>query len=218
MNKTDLEKDCAKATAEVAKWQSNVTTIRDKQASTRQLLDDAEKRRQACALGAATGDAAAVEAMKKVRRDVETAERDLKDLEIALPAAARQLAAAQEEERRAKLQLLKVEAAKLQRERVAAAAEMDEALDAYEAAAKKYEDLGGRLEAYFAESLAARGYGNLISATENLTGMQRRMAALTRAFRRYFYSTPIPEFQPLAASETNFWQLPLKDETGAAAA
>ena len=202
-----LEKQVAETAAVVTEWKSAISKIETQFNVANLARANAKKIREANALKASMGDAAAVAAIKHARSEQHTAEQTIGDLQIALPEAEAQLTMAEKAAESARHELAKLHGEKLMRKRVAAAARMDAAFSECAAAYSDFECLGRELQCF--PDLRIAQSGNM-SHFETVTGFRRIAAALPMFFLKLFPTTWTNEDarQSLAASEEKFWQLP----------
>jgi chromosome segregation ATPase len=190
----------------VAKCRQHVQEIRSAITGQEEIVAENERHRQAHTLQAALGDVAAKEALAKILHEDLAAERTLADLRKALPQSERELANAELSQKAAESEFRKKEVERLARGRVAAAAEIDQALADFSAAWSKYESLGRELFA------AACDHQNQISLGETFDGMARLSAALPAKpfydLRHRHSFAPIGNGGPLAIAEAMYWRLP----------
>jgi chromosome segregation ATPase len=194
------------ASAAVTERRKNISDIRAAIAAQEEIVAENERHRQAHTLQAAMGDVAAKEALAKILHEDLAAERTLADLRKALPQSERELANAELSQKAAEAEFRKKEVERLARERVEAAAAIDQALADFSAAWSKYESLGRELFA------AACDFQNQISLSETFDGMARLSAALPAKpfydLRHRHSFAPIGTSSSLAAAESSYWRLP----------
>ena len=202
-----LEQQVAQTAAVVTEWKNTIANIETQFHTANLALANAKKTREAHALKAAMGDAAAIAHVKHARSEQHTAERTIGDLKIALPEAESQLAAAEKAAASARHELAKLHGEKLMRARVKAAARMDAAFSEAASAYIDFERLGRELQSFPDLGIAVSGN---MSHWETVTGFRRIAAALPTFFMKLFPTTWTNEDarQSLAASEEKFWQLP----------
>jgi prophage DNA circulation protein len=201
-----LEKQVAETAAVVTEWKSAISKIETQFNVANLARANAKKIREANALKASMGDAAAIGAVKHARSEQHTAEETIGDLKIALPEAEAQLAAAEKAAASARHELAKLHGEKLMRQRVAAAARMDAAFSEAASAYIDFERLGRELQSFPDLGIAVSGN---MSHWETVTGFRRIASALPMFFLKLFPTTWTNEDarQSLAASEEKLWQL-----------
>ena len=202
-----LEKQVTETAAVVTEWKSAISKIETQFNVANLARANAKKIREANALKASMGDAAAVAAIKHARSEQHTAEQTIGDLQIALPEAEAQLAMAEKNAASARHELAKLFGEKLMRQRVAAAARMDAAFSEAASAYGDFERLGRELQSFPDLGIAVSGN---MSHWETVTGFRRIAACLPTFFMKLFPTTWTNEDarQSLAKSEADFWQLP----------
>jgi hypothetical protein len=212
-----LEKNVRDTAAFVQDWRKSVADIETQLNIASLALARAKKTREAHALKAAMGDAAAIAAIKHARSEQDAAEQTIEDLRVALPAAQAQLAAAEKNAESARHELAKLLGEKIMRQRVAAAARMDAAFSEAASAYADFEHLGRELQSFPDLNIAVSGN---MSHWENATGFRRIAAALPMFFLKLFPGTGThgDARMPLARSEAEFWQLPPEQPEKAKAA
>jgi hypothetical protein len=156
-------------------------------------------------LQAHLGDAAAQKALAHIRHECDEAAQSLGDLQLALPEAQQQLAAAEAAHKGAEAEQRKVITGRLARERVAAAARIDAALAEVAAAFLDYERLGKEL-------FGAADHGGVMSQLEGILGLTRLAAALpAKPFLDLKKNHPMADIgigPSLAIAEARVWNLP----------
>jgi hypothetical protein len=202
-----LEARVSETAASAAECKNVISKIETQFVAAGLARANAKKHREQFALRAATGDAAAIAAIKAARAEQLTAEQIIDDLKIALPEAEAQLANAEKAAASARHELAMLHGEKLMRHRIAAAARMDSAFAECAAAYSDFERLGRELQSFPDLNIAASGN---MSHWETVTGYRRIAAALPTFFVKLFRTTWTNEDarQPLAVSEEKFWQLP----------
>jgi hypothetical protein len=215
----NLQEQLQAAEAEVAEWRQKVDHVNNSIAAAQRVTDASEGKRAEFALGAATGDASATSAMKKIHSDDQVARRQLDDLKLALAPAQRHLAIAEQAANEIKRAVAKEKSVLLTRKRVAVAARFDAAIAEAEAAHAEFEALGGELNASKFDELAARGYslGTSVSQMEGLVGGERVKSALPSFIRKLFYTVYFGNYVKLAEAEAAYWQLPAAEKKSDAA-
>jgi hypothetical protein len=204
------------AAALVADKRKAISDIRAAIASQEEIVAENERHRQAQTLQAAMGDVTAKEALAKILHEDLAAERTLADLRKALPQIERELANAELAQKAAADEFRRAEVVRLARERVAAAAEIDQAFAQFSRAYATFVSLGSELL-----DLASQEPGaNALFLAETISGEARLVAALPAApflqlKERYPFMT-ISTSKSLAASEAQYWKLPALDEAKAA--
>jgi chromosome segregation ATPase len=213
---TALSNELSTAEIAAAEWRAKVGKIKAAMAAARSVLNSSDARRGRFALDAATGNAEAAQAMAKIRRENESAEKDLADLQLALPEAQRNLAEAEQTESAARKALAKQVAQAAMRKRIAAAAKIDAALAQFVRDVSEWENLGEIVRDYFGDLYAGQIQ---ISTLENVTGFNRLLAALPPPiFGKLFPSVPRGTPSSLAASESDLWSLPEPEQKAKATA
>jgi hypothetical protein len=202
---SELSNNLSTAEIQTAEWRAKVGKIKSAMAAARSVLNSSDARRGKFALDAATGNADAAQAMAKIRRENEAAEKDLADLMLALPEAEHNLAEAQQIESAARKALAKQVAQGAMRKRIAAAAKIDAALAQFCRDVAEWEALGETVRDYYGNIYA--GQIN-ISTLENAVGMNRLLAALPPLFGKLFPSVSRGTPSLLAVSEADMWSLP----------
>src|ERR1700755_1341955 len=94
----DLEKAVEKAVAETARCRENLGRVQNGIAAAQAIVNSSEQRRAKFALDAATGDASAAAAMKKIHAEDDVAKKQLADMNTAPAPAHRNLALANQAE------------------------------------------------------------------------------------------------------------------------
>jgi hypothetical protein len=207
----------SKASESVSEWNAKIRKLREDISTAEAALADSTRLRQQHVLDAALGDEGAKQRLEGVLEADRKAERQLADLQLALPAAEAKLREAEGAHRIAEAEFRKSEVERLARERVAAAAAIDKAFADFSRAWSEYEALGLQLFNVAADDHA----GNIHSFTESVDGMLRLAAALPHQpfydlrWRHSF--APIGTSSSLAAAEAAYWRLPpIESETKAA--
>jgi hypothetical protein len=204
----DLEEAVAKAGDVVLQWKKTIADIETQFNVANLALARAKKTREAHALKAARGDAAAIAAVKHARDAQRDAEQTIEDLRVALPEAEAQLANAERAAASARHELAMLHGEKMMRARVKAAERLDVALGEAAAAYADFERLGRELQSFPDLNIAVSGN---MSHWETVTGHRRIAAALPGFLAKLFSPTTYANEDArmsLAQSETNFWQLP----------
>jgi hypothetical protein len=211
-----LEKTVTETAAVVIEWKNTISGIEAQFQTANLALAKAKKIREANALKASMGDAAAVAAVKLARAEQLAAEQTILDLEIARPAAQAQLAAAEKAAESARCELAKFHAEKLMRKRIDVAAELDVAIADFARLYVEYEKLGREVVAMDALPRSLHGMAN----HEGAVGLRRVRASLPSFFWRLFPGALHDEMkhEPLATSEARFWSLPEAETTTTKAA
>jgi hypothetical protein len=196
------------AAAAVATWRDRVRTLTENVVTATAALSETKKRRQESLLAAALGDQDVRKQLDHLLEEDRKAERELDDLRASLPIAEAALANAQLAQKAAEVEWRRTEVERLARERVAAAAAIDQAFADFSAAWAKYEGLGKQLFNAAADDHAS----NIHSFVESVDGMLRLAASLPH---EPFYSlrwrhsfAQIGGGAPLAVAEAAFWRLP----------
>jgi prophage DNA circulation protein len=212
-----LEKQVAETAAIVTEWKGTIAKIEAQFVAAGVARANATKTREAHALQAAMGDAAAVAAIKHARSEQFAAEQTIGDLKVALPEAEAHLVAAEKAAASARHELAMLHGEKMMRQRIAAAARMDAAFAECAAAYVDFERLGRELQSF--PDLGIAQSGNM-SHWETVTGFRRFAAALPVFFLKLFPGTWTNEAArtPLAQSEARFWNLPPEQPEKAKAA
>jgi hypothetical protein len=143
----------------------------------------------------------------KTRSEQLNSEQILADLSVALPAARSEVLAAEKAVDAARHELALHEATALMRERIAAAARVDEALAMLQKAFGEYERLGQALQS-FPDLNLAQG-GATMSRWEDCLGHRRIAAAVPTCLTKlpaWTWTNP-SKFVPLAEAEAAFWSL-----------
>lgn len=220
MSTEDLNGKLNEATMKAAEWRAKVGRIQNAIAAAQAVVNSSEQRRAKFALDAATGDANAAAAMKKIHAEDDAAKKQLADLNMALVPAQQQRAAFEQAEGNARREVNRQLAHGTMRKRIAVAARIDKALAEFDAAMKEFDALGDELHGHHLDTLSSRGYSlsTAVSQFEGLTGMSRLMAALPPIFRKLFPLAILPEARaPLAQSEAAFWNIEMPSKTEKAA-
>jgi hypothetical protein len=201
-----LQKQVTETAAVVADWRRDLAAIDTQLNSATAALLRAKKQREAHALAASLGDATAIAAIKHARSEQHITEQQISDLQIALPEAQAQLAAAEKKAESARHELAKLHGERLMRARVAAAARMDAAFAESAAAYADFERLGRELQSFPDLNISQ---GGTMSHHEGVTGYRRIAAALPAFFVKMFPTSWSNNDmrRPLAESESHFWQL-----------
>jgi hypothetical protein len=207
-NETHLEDAVAKTAAEAACWHAKFKALEGQIADWTHAVTTATKLREEHGLAAALGESTALAAVKKARAEQHEAEQHLADLAaIALPASRVHLANAEKAAAAARHALAMHHGEKLMRQRVAAAAQMDQAFAVCAAAFGEYERLGQELQ-NFPDLNLAQGGG--MARWEDAAGLKRIAAAVPICLTKlpaWTWTHPSARV-PLADSEADFWSLP----------
>jgi hypothetical protein len=194
------------AAAAVTEWIANIRTINEKIAAAEAGFVESQKRRQENILAAALGDHDARARLDHVLEDDLRAERELGTLRSSLPIAEAALANAQRAQKSAEAEWRRSEVVRLARDRVEAAAAIDQAFAEFSAAWQRYSDLGREL------FIVSDDNPNQIYLAEHLDGLLRLSAALPHQpffdLRHRHSFAQIGGGAPLAVSEAAFWRLP----------
>jgi hypothetical protein len=189
-------------------WRGAITGIERQFDIANLAVRNAKKHREAHALKAAMNDSAATAAIQDARSAQYEAEQRLADLEIALPEARLQCAAAEKAAESARHELAKFHGEKLMRERVKAAARMDAAFAEISEAFHDYQRLGAELQSYPDLDLAQGGMA--LSRWEDTAGLKRLASAVPLCLTKlpsWTWTHPSKRV-PLAVAEAQFWNLP----------
>jgi chromosome segregation ATPase len=204
------------AAASVSEWNAKIWRLREDIAKAEAALADSTRLRQQHVLAAALGDDAAKSRLAEVLQANRESERQLDDLKMALQLFQERLREAENTHRAVEVEHRKKEVERLARERVAAAAAIDQAFSDFAAAWSDYESLGHELL-----DLASQEPGaNVMYLSETVDGVGRLVASLPArpflAIRERFNFMPISTSKSLAASEAQYWHLPPAEEVKAA--
>jgi hypothetical protein len=219
MQDQNLAAQLKSAEAEVANWRQKVNHINGSITAAQRVVDASEGRRAEFALAAATGDATATSAMRKVHQEDNIAKTQLVDLHLALVPTLQHRAAAEQVANDVRRALAREESTNLARKRIAAAARFDNAAAELEAAHTEYEALGAELHTSKINELFQRGYslGTSVSQMEGLTGAERVKSALPPFFRRLFYTVYFGPYVQLSPAESAYWNIPVTEKEPEAA-
>jgi hypothetical protein len=203
------------AAASVTTWRDRVRTLTQNIEEAEAVVAASARRRSEHVLAASLGDDAAKENLATVLEDDRRAERELEDLRSALPLATSKLKEAESTHSAAEAEFRKAEVNRLARERVEAAAEIDQAFADFAAAWSKYESLGHEL----IDLASSEAGANTLYLSETVSGVARLVASLPAApflqiRERYPFMT-ISTSRSLAAAEAAYWRLSV-DEAKAA--
>jgi hypothetical protein len=195
--------DAVTATAStVSDWRSKIASLESQAAELNGVVAKAIASREDKALPALLGNSNAKFAISTARTAQQAAEEDLRDISHALP----QLDNALRDAAAARRALALVQAGKLMRQRVAAAAMIDQGNAMSASGYSDFERLGKELQNFPDLDI---GHGGSLSHHENVTGYRRIAASLPPFFLKLFpgiwNSDPR---RSLAESEAAFWQLP----------
>jgi chromosome segregation ATPase len=153
-----LEKQVEETAAAAVDWKNTIAKIETELNVATLARDNAQKVRSTHALAAAMQDAHAVAEIKHARSAEASATATIADLAVALPAAREKLAEAERAAADARSELARLQAEKIMRARVQAAARMDGALAEAAAAYVDFERLGRELQSFpylnFASSIS----------------------------------------------------------------
>jgi hypothetical protein len=167
-----------------------------------------ELRRQPYVLQAARGDVAAKNTLDKLLHEDLAAERTLSDLRLVLPQAEAELRLAENAHRAAEVEARKAQLDNLARQRVAAAAAIDQAFADFSRAWANYSALGGEL----LDLASQEPNSNALYLAETISGEARLVASLPAkpflAIRERFNFMPISTSKSFAAAEAAYWRLP----------
>jgi hypothetical protein len=204
------------AAAAVATWRDRVRNLTENIAKAEAVAAASVRARQENVLAASLGDDAARANLAAVLEDDRRAERELQDLRLALPLAESELRTAEAALRIAETEFRRSELDRLARERVAAAAAIDQAFADFSRAWATFESLGHELL-----DLASQAPGaNALFLAETISGEARLAASLPRnpflAIKEKFPFMAISTHKSLADSERSYWRLPAVDEVKAA--
>lgn len=210
-----LEDAVAKTAATAAGWVAKVKALEIQIAETGHAVTAATRDREQHALASTHGDPSALAAIKAARSRQHDAEQSLVDLQFALPAAILERDNAEKAAKAARRELALLHAGKLKRQRVAAAARMDDGLAAVAKAYVEFERLGRELQNFPDLDIAQ---GGSLSHYENVTGFRRIAASLPAFFVKMFPTTwsNTDARRSLAESEAAFWQIDEQPEAKAA--
>jgi hypothetical protein len=126
MHATHHQSKLENAAADVTTWRDRVRTLNENIAKAEAVAAASVRRRQENVLAASLGDGAAKENLAQVLEEDRRAERELEDLRLALPLAESELRTAESAHRAAEVEARKAQVDNLARQRVAAAAAIDQ--------------------------------------------------------------------------------------------
>jgi DNA repair exonuclease SbcCD ATPase subunit len=211
-----LEQSVIEAEARVADWKRSVAAIETELNTANAALVRAKGHREAHAMAARLGDATAKAVVAQARDEQHAAEQDIVDLQIALPAAAEQLATAEKSAASARHALAKLQAEALMRQRIEVAGQIDEVIAEFTRLFGQYEKFGREI-ANMPGILPANTFG-MVNHDDAL-GWRRVRACLPKLLDRVYPNAQHDEMrkESLATSETRHWNLPpIESETKAA--
>jgi hypothetical protein len=204
------------ASATAHEWQAKVRTISQNIEEAEAVVAASARRRAEHVLAASLGDDAARKHLDHVLQDDRQAESNLEDLRLALPLAESELRTAEGAYRIAEAEFRRSEVERLSRERVAAAAAIDQAFADFSKAWATFESLGHEL----IDLASSEAGANTLYLSETVSGVARLVASLpSRPFveiREKFPFMAISTHKSLADSERSYWRLPAVEETKAA--
>jgi DNA repair exonuclease SbcCD ATPase subunit len=210
-----LEKQVSETAAVVTDWKNSIAKIGTQLNVAGLAVTKAQKTREAHALKASLGDAAAIEAIKHARDEQQNAEQIISDLKFALPAASEQLAEAEKAAASARHALAEFNADVLKRKRVDVAGQLDKVIEDFARLFGEYEKLGREILSMDVMPRTMDG----ISNHEGAIGARRVRASLPKLFWKLFPGAVYDEMKTenLAAAEGRFWGLaPIDSDTKAA--
>ncbi len=209
-----LEEEVSKTAAVVSDWKNSIAKIETQFNVARLAVAKAQKSREAQALKATMGDAAAVAAIKLARDEKQNAEQIISDLKFALPEAQAQLAAAEKAAASARHALAMLQAEKLMRQRVDVSGQIDQVNAESARLYRVYEELGREI-VNMPDVLPRNMHG--MNNHEGAVGARRVRAALPAFVQKLYPGSLHDEMkkEPLAVTEARFWNLTVDTTTKA---
>lgn len=207
-----LQKSVDEAEAKAADWRRSVAAISTELNTANAALVRAKGHRETHAMAARLGDATAKAAVAHARSEQHAAEQDIVDLQIALPEAQAQLAAAEKVAATARHAVAKVIAEQKMRARIEVACQIDAVIADFTRLFNEYEKLGH--EIMNMDTMPHNMFG-----TANHDGSLRRVrAALPKCLDRVYPNALFDEMkkESLKITESMCWNLaPLESEKAA---
>jgi hypothetical protein len=203
-----MQSKLEQSAAAVAEAQANVRTITENISKAEAIVAAAAHRRTEHELAAALGNYESRNHLEQILRDDSEAERQLQIQQRALPLALERLKSAENAHRDAEAEQRKADVSRLARERVDAAAAIDQAFADFSKAWSEYQALGHELL-----NLASQEpNSNALYLAETVDGVGRLVASLPAkpflAIREKFNFMPISTSKSFAAAEAAYWRLP----------
>jgi hypothetical protein len=204
------------AAADVTTWRDRVRTLNENIAKAEAAAAGSIRARQENVLAASLGDSAAKENLAAVLEDDRRAARELEDLRLALPLVIEQLKSAEHAQREAEIEFRRARVHHLARQRVEAAAAIDQAFADFSRAWATFESIGHELIGL----ASAEPGANALYLSETVDGVGRLVASLPRipflAIKERYPFMAVSTSKSLAAAEAAYWRLPPADADKAA--
>jgi hypothetical protein len=204
MSSETLSAKLSAATIESAKWRGIVSSLQSQIAAAQAVISRSEQSRAEHALAAATGDATAASAMKRVHADDDAARRIISDTNLAIGPAQVALANAEAAEKAINQAMGKEIAKKAITRRIRAAARVDSALLELSREIATWESEGDTIRQWYNVIFSGRVNQQVM---DEAAGLSRLIGALPPVFRKLFPTQIFPEGGPskIEEKEIAFW-------------